>query len=174
MAPRSRILTASGERLFRQARSCRPPVFIAKHHSTKWRQFDWVRQGTRPLIGSFGAVRLKGEIAVDGVQALNQADPANDSRRPIAGAHDRQLSGGPIQLQTEAVRGIRQRAQCRPAKVICRMSAMKGVPVIQFLIGQPLCAIVGLTILLQSTIKKGNIQGGTPCSTALLQSPARF
>ena len=84
MAPRSRILTASGERLFRQARSCRPPVFIAKHHSTKWRQFDWVRQGTRPLIGSFGAVRLKGEIAVDGVQALNQADPANDSRRPQA------------------------------------------------------------------------------------------
>jgi hypothetical protein len=37
----------------------------------------------------------------------------NDSSRPKAGAHDRQLSGGPTQLQTEVVRGIRQRAQSR-------------------------------------------------------------
>jgi len=34
-----------------------------------------------------------------------------DFNRHIRVAHDRQLSGCPVQLQSEAVRGIRQRAQ---------------------------------------------------------------
>jgi hypothetical protein len=36
-----------------------------------------------------------------------------DGSRPKAGAHHRQLSGSPVQLQSEAVRGVRLRAQSR-------------------------------------------------------------
>jgi hypothetical protein len=39
------------------------------------------------------------------------------SKRPLAGAHHRQLSGFPVQPQAEAVRGIRQCAlSCHPTK----------------------------------------------------------
>ena len=39
--------------------------------------------------------------------------PRKVCSRPKAGPHDRQLSGGSAQLQTEVVRGIRQRAHSR-------------------------------------------------------------
>ena len=44
------------------------------------------------------------------------------SNIPKAGAHDRQLSGGPTQLQAEVVRGIRQCAQSGSTALIYQRS----------------------------------------------------
>jgi hypothetical protein len=40
--------------------------------------------------------------------------------RPKAGAHHRQLSGSPVQLQSEAVRGVRLRAHCSRSHIFLK------------------------------------------------------
>ena len=47
-----------------------------------------------------------------------------DSLRPFGTVHGRQLSGAPVQPQSEAVRGIQHRAQSSPrVQAICRLIA---------------------------------------------------